>query len=243
MKIKLIYLLLFVIGLSITGCSNLAKKELTADNDSGEIITNPKPDNPSLAKYDQLLANVTDESSAVKAVDHFLSYVDTKNPKSLGKGISTMSVKKIFTTSVVDKIAKGEVAFRKKVKLGKLSPESIDNLVDPPLGPSDMAGEIEIMVNDRLGNDQSKVKISDVETMQKVTREALPHLCADQNSSAISPLEALTLAYYMSTNDDGSNPTPSIKTQSAEDEQKQANRVHFFYELADRLLEYGGNVQ
>jgi len=219
-KIVMGMILMFAALPVISGCGNMQAH--TQVGDSTYVVKNP--DNANLALLDKKLAVVSDEATALDAVntftDHVLSNLDKNIPQN----------KEIKTSSITDNL-KGKFAAVEQKARQKLNGISVRGASDDELVSTD---KLAAVLNDmQPDSDKLEFKPEMIESTQKAIRTAVPHL-ASTDSEKMTPLEASIISYYMMTGDDGSGTSEAIPLNATPDN---------LNEFADKLTTEGGDVK
>jgi hypothetical protein len=186
--IKYVAFMSIVAVIALNGCG----RDFSSTSNSNFELIDYHPKNEKLAKFNQDLGNITDESTAEKTIVEFADYVNSRaqincNYKS-NKSISTMSSK------IISKLA--EIESKKRIAKSKgLSVKE----AGPEITPKKVAESMNALINQGT---QEAVNEQGVSIIQTEIRKELPNLAID-NSNQMTPLEAMVIGYVMYSNDDG----------------------------------------
>ena len=234
-KIKI--LILFVGILVLSGCGKLQS--------SGQEITAVGPYNDKLEKLNTDLGQISTVADAENVINNFLSYA-SENLSTSNIGCSTSGIKTAeinasspIMAELVTSLANKELAFRKSHPVNSASNQSIklksmDRLDDAGILPIDIAGAVNLLINPEGNPDKAQVSIENAEELQTGVRSALPNIAPDSTDVALSPMEVLVSAYYISTTDDGSQ-NSEIKSKEVNENEIQAKK-YMFEQLTRKLL-------
>jgi hypothetical protein len=186
---------------SIIGCSSNYSTE-----GQGFLPLDSMPKDQRLTRFNDQLGAISDEASAEKAFDEFSSYVNTRVNKesSYGKqaGLS------IQTNGLKMRLAEIEAAKRSS-RLSGLSAGQ----VGPSIDAKKIAGTINSLAD---GATEETVSCEGIEIIQHEVRKDLPNIAAD-NSTQMTPMEALVIGYVMYSGDDGSAAAGTVQLDIPQD--------------------------
>ena len=172
----------------LAGCGNQAQLP-----QSQAAVVDTSVRDARLAQFDEQLGNISNENTAKTAITTFANYVEG-DPAN---GVSTSSLR-IFSVSLIDRLAKLEVEARKNIQGGVSASAA-----------TSAEGTITIdkvteAVNSAKDPSVLEIKASDVEFIQAGIRSELPNI-TPAPSEVVTPVEAMVIGYVMASGDDGSS--------------------------------------
>ncbi|HAR63616.1 MAG TPA: hypothetical protein DF296_08485 [Candidatus Margulisbacteria bacterium] len=203
----------------LSACSKLSDG---MDTDKSKVMKDLTPlQSSKVLEFDKKLGEVKDEQTAQAAVGFFANQVASNmiSTSTTSKGISTQSIKTLSSPSLIQKFAHIEAVARSKksgISIQSLVENNdmvtVEKLTDimNTMQPIDVAG---------------KLTVEDVRNTQQVIRDNIPNLASNQ-TTAMTPLEASVITYYVLTGDDGSGKSSTEKLYASnEDVQKFTEKI------------------
>jgi hypothetical protein len=143
-------------------------------------------------KYlDDELTKAVDEVSTEQAIRDFYNYTSSRdNDVKNSKTISDADIKKLAQKEISDKKA-------------------------PKITPEKLAKKINKLAKETGAN---KITEKEVELVQTVVRNQMPHITSNPNNEAMSPFEAMVVTYALVTGDDGNAKPGSMKVNMTQNQ-------------------------
>ena len=194
---------LIISAIFLTSCSNLSQ---SGSSNSQTIDDEIPVTNITTQTLNQKLGNISDETSAVDAVNSFVEYVATRFEEPETDGVTTQSgsqesnvdlLKKYFD---ITQIAQMELNLRTKGITAQSGSEA------GMLSAEELSGQIN--EQDTSGD---QVNVKEIETIRDAIRMAMPNIAPDKNNLLMSQIEAHTVAWAYMTGDDGTMATNALK--------------------------------
>ena len=181
-----------------SGCGNMNETK-------GEVNENSyvmKADNPQVQEFNKQLGEISSEATAERAVNSFVSYVDSRLDKS-GSGMSVQSLNALLGPAVMKNMARKEAVAR---GAGGMSIAAED---EPPAQLLDI-GTITDNINSLGRNEGVRVDDDTVMTVKAVAEESIPNMNPEK-TDGMTPLEACVIGYALVSGDDGTASAESVK--------------------------------
>jgi len=213
------YIILMVclaMAFAASGCGNMNETK-------GEVNENSyvmKADNPQVQEFNKQLGEISNEATAERAVNSFVSYVDSRLDKS-GSGMSIQSLGALLGPDAVKKMVKQEALTR---NVGGYEIRSEGGSVTPLLD----VGIVTDNINTLGSTEGIRVDDETVAKAQIAVEESIPNINPDK-STGMTPLEASVIAYALVSGDDGAATTGSIKLPE-DKANSYADKVNSFVE-------------
>ena len=206
---NIILLICLVMAFSASGCGNM--NETKGDVSENSYVM--KADNPQVQEFNKQLGEISNEATAERAVNSFVSYVDSRLDKS-GSGMSIQSLGALLGPDAVKKMVKQEALTR---NVGGYEICSEGGSITPLLDVGIVTDNI-----NTLGSIEG-VSIDDetVATAKTAVEESIPNINPGKNDG-MTPLEASVIAYAIVSGDDGTATNESVKLP--------ADRINTFVE-------------
>jgi len=162
-----------------------------------------KADNPQVREFNKQLGEISNETTAERAVNSFVGYVDSRLDKS-GSGMSTQSLGALIGPDLIKNMARKEAIAR---NVGGGLQEGEEGGYTEPLID---VGTITDNIN-QLGSTEG-IRLNDeiVSTAQVAVEQSIPNINAD-SKPGMTPLEASVVAYTLVSGDDGTATQESVK--------------------------------
>jgi hypothetical protein len=184
-----------MMAFSANGCGKL--NETKGDVNENSYVM--KADNPQVREFNKQLGEISNEATAERAVNSFVSYVDSRLMKS---GTSVQSLNSLLKPEVVKEMARKEAAAR---GAGGMSIASED---EPPAQLLDI-GTITDNINSLGRSDGVRVDDDTVTTVKAVAEESIPNMNPEKKNG-MTPLEACVIGYALVSGDDGTATNESV---------------------------------
>jgi len=200
-KHVLIIGLALLTALYVNGCGKAAEEK-------GEVVNYNKPlpvkvDNPQVKEFNQQLGEIKDLPTAEKAVNSFVTYVDSRIAKPVS-GTKAMSFRALMTDDLVNKVAVRELTARGIANARTLSASS-----EEPAPPLIDVGTITDTVNGLISDEGVKIGDDAVETVKDKVETSVPNLNPERKEG-MTPLNAMAVGYALASGDDGTAPENSV---------------------------------
>lgn len=132
-----------------------------------------------------------DEVSTEQTIRDFYNYTASRdNDVKNSKTISDTDIKKLATKEMSDKKA-------------------------PKITPEKLAKKMNKLAKETGAN---KITEKEVEIVQTVVRNQMPHITSNPNNKAMSPFEAMVVTYALVTGDDGNAKPGSMKVNMTQNQ-------------------------
>ena len=198
MRAILTVLLCVITIASVNGCGsmNSAKGDVSVCDQSFAT----KVDNPQIRQFNGILEVISDEASAEKAVNSFVSYVQTRliRPET-----SIQSAGTIKSTDAIKEMARQETIARNVGKNNILS-ETVTN-TKPLLD----IGTVTDSINELGSSEGVRVDDETVIKIRNVVDISMPNINPNK-TAGMTPLEAAVIGYAIVSGDDGTASVESI---------------------------------
>jgi hypothetical protein len=200
-------------------------------------ISQPTPQLNSLEKLNQTISNITDEGSAIEALEGLESFANKRAKSSFsilsqsGGSFSIQPEMKMrlaraevsmrspsggFRTASIDEEASVEdyIRLRQEESTRGLSSQEVadalnDAVKSAPLTVNSVGAKVATAI--------SPYTVNDVELMREKALESLPAV-GNKGTDRISPMEALVIAYSAASDDDGTQPDGQVAIYANQDQ-------------------------
>jgi hypothetical protein len=198
-----------MMAISANGCGNL--NETKGDVNENSYVM--KADNPQVQEFNKQLGEISNEATAERAVNSFVSYVDSRLDRS-ASGMSVQSLNALLGPDAVKKMVKQEALTRNVGEYGICSEgEGITPLLD--------VGIVTDNINTLASTEGVRVDDETVTTAKTAVEESIPNINPGKKDG-MTPLEASVIAYAIVSGDDGTATNESVKLP--------ADRINTFVE-------------
>jgi len=197
------YIILFIclaITFSASGCGSMTETR----GDVTEKTYSMKADNPQVREFNKQLGEISNETTAERAVNSFVGYVDSRLDKS-GPGMSTQSLGALLGPDVMKEMARKEAQARNVDGAGICS-EGEEGFATPLID----IGTITDNVNQLGSTEGVRVDDETVSQVQVAVEQSVPCINPD-GRSGMTPLEASVIGYALVSGDDGTATQESVK--------------------------------
>jgi hypothetical protein len=189
-------------ALYVNGCGKAAEEK-------GEVVNYDKPlpvkaDNPQVKEFNQQLGEIKDLPTAEKAVNSFVTYVDSRIVKP-DSGVKTMTLRTLMTNDLINKVARRELEARGFGGVASLSGSEESE----PARPLIDVGTITDSVNSQVSDEGVRINDQAVQTAKDAVETSVPNLNPEKNET-MTPLNAMAVGYALASGDDGTAPAGSV---------------------------------